>query len=120
MIPTSVGSAGLAEVLTQKKILAIASDVAGGTAVPFLGRELRCASGAPRFAMQTSSPVVIATSHQQADGSPRIRIHEPIEPGDFAEPADLLAEIMRRHEPAALAWPEAFDSPYGRLARDRD
>lgn len=115
MIPTSVGSAGLAEVLTQKKILAIASDVAGGTAVPFLGRELHCASGAPRFAIQTNSPVVVATSHRQADGSPRIRIHEPIEPGDFAEPADLLAEIMRRHEPAALAWPEAFDSPYTRL-----
>jgi lauroyl/myristoyl acyltransferase len=118
LIPTSVGSAGLADVLKQKQVLAIASDVAGGTAVQFLGRELRCASGAPRFAIQTNSPVVIATSHRQEDGSPRIQVHEPIEPGDFSEPADLLAEIMRRHEPAVLAWPEAFDSPYGRLGRD--
>jgi lauroyl/myristoyl acyltransferase len=115
LVSTGIGSAGLAEMLTQGEILAIASDVAGRTPVTFLGREVHLASGAPRLAMQTNSPVVLVTSHQTADGTPSIQVHEPIEPGGYTDPAVLLTEIMHRHEPAIIAWPEAFDSPYGRL-----
>ncbi|HET6152686.1 MAG TPA: hypothetical protein VFE15_07000 [Marmoricola sp.] len=115
LVSTAIGSSGLAEMLQQGEMLAIASDVAGRTPVTFLGREIHVASGAPRLAMQTNSPVVLVTSHQTADGGPSVHVHEPIEPGDFTDPADLLAEIMHQHEPAIVAWPEAFDSPYGRL-----
>lgn len=115
LVPASIGSKGMVELLEQGKTLAIASDVAGRNPVPFLGRELHIASGAARIAIQTNSPVVLVTSHRQADGSPSLQVHEPIEPSDFPDASDLLAEIMRRHEPAALAWPEAFDSPYTRL-----
>jgi len=117
LVSTTVGSAGLAALLEQGAILGIASDVAGRTPVQFLGRELLASFGAARLAVQTNSPVVLVTSHQRPEGSPSLQVHEPIEPGDFADPADLLAEIMRRHEPAVLAWPEAFDSPYARLGR---
>lgn len=115
LVPATIGTAGMVELLEKRAILAIASDVAGRTPVQFLGRELRGSFGAARIATQTTSPVVLVTSHRGADGSPWLQVHEPLEPGDFADPADLLAEVMRRHEPAVLAWPEAFDSPYGRL-----
>ncbi|RNL61234.1 hypothetical protein EFK50_17865 [Nocardioides marmoriginsengisoli] len=115
LVPATIGTAGMVELLEGGAILGIASDVAGRTPVQFLGRELRGAFGAARMATQTNSPVVLVTSHQGADGNPSLQVHEPLEPGDFADPGALLAEIMRRHEPAVLAWPEAFDSPYTRL-----
>lgn len=120
LVSTAIGSAGLAALLEKGEILGIASDVAGRTPVQFLGRELRASFGAARLAAQTNSPVVLVTSHRSADGSPALQVHEPIEPADFADPTALLAEIMRRHEPAVLAWPEAFDSPYGRLAQQAE
>lgn len=115
LVPATIGSAGMVELLEQRAVLAMASDVAGRTPVQFMGREMRGSFGAARIATQTNSPVVLVTSHRSADGSPSLQVHEPLEPGDFASPADLLAEIMRRHEPAVLAWPAAFDSPYTRL-----
>lgn len=117
LVPASVGTAGLAALLEQGEVVAIASDVAGRSPVQFLGREIPIASGAARLAVQTNSPVVLVTAHPQPDVGPSVQVHEPIDPADFADPADLLAEIMRRHEPAVLAWPEAFDSPYGRLGK---
>jgi lauroyl/myristoyl acyltransferase len=115
LVSAAIGTPGMVDLLENRAILGIASDVAGRTPVQFLGRELRGSFGAARMATQTSSPVVLVTSHRSPDGSPSLQVHEPLEPGDFADPADLLAEIMRRHEPAVLAWPEAFDSPYTRL-----
>jgi lauroyl/myristoyl acyltransferase len=115
LVPTTVGAAGMVELLKKQEIVGIASDVAGRSPVQFLGRELRIPSGAARMAIETNSPVVLVTSHRQPDGSPSVQVHEPLEPGGFTDPADLLAEIMRRHEPAVLAWPEAFDSPYTRF-----
>ncbi|MCW2784915.1 MAG: hypothetical protein JWP74_1432 [Marmoricola sp.] len=115
LVPATIGTAGMVELLEQRAILAIASDVAGRTPVRFMGRELRASFGAARIATQTNSPVVLVTSHLGSDGLPSLHVHEPLEPGDFADPADLLAEIMLRHESAVLAWPEAYDSPYSRL-----
>lgn len=115
LVPTTVGTAGMIDLLKQRATLAIASDVAGRTPITFLGRSMLGSFGAARIATETNSPVVLVTSHQGADGNPYLQVHEPMEPSDFAEPADLLAEIIRRHEPAVLAWPAAYDSPYVRL-----
>lgn len=116
LVPASVGTAGLVELLEKRAVLAIASDVAGRTPITFLGRSMLGSFGAARLATETNSPVVLVTSHRGADGNPWLQVHEPIEPSDFADPGDLLAEIIRRHEPAILAWPAAYDSPYRRLA----
>lgn len=116
LVPTTIGTAGMAGLLERGEIVAIASDVAGRTPITFLGRSMYGSFGAARLATETQVPVVLVTSHRGADGNPYVQVHEPIEPGDFAEPADLLAEIIRRHEPAVLAWPAAYDSPHGRLA----
>lgn len=115
LVPTTVGTAGMIELLEQRAVLAIASDVAGRTPVEFMGRPMLGSFGAARVAAATNSPVVLVTSHQGADGNPYLQVHAPLEPGDFADPGDLLAEIIRRHEPAVLAWPAAYDSPYLRL-----
>lgn len=116
LVSTEVGIAGMTAILENKESLLIASDVAGRTPITFLGREMTCSFGAALLAVRTNSPVVLLTFHQDADGESSIRLHEPIEPSDFAGPEELLAEIFRRHEPAVLAWPAAYDSPYGRLA----
>lgn len=119
MVSTAVGFAGMVELLENREILMIASDVAGRTPVKFLGRDLNCSFGAARLAVATNSPVVLATSHRDEAGNPFMRAHPPLEPGDFAGPAELLAEIFQRHEPALLEWPAAYDSPYGRLEAAR-
>ncbi|MFL6156657.1 MAG: hypothetical protein ACJ72D_11215 [Marmoricola sp.] len=115
LVPATIGTAGMVELLENRAILAIASDVAGRTPLQFLGRELRGSFGAARIATQTDAPVVVVTSHLGDDGNPRLQVHPPLEPSSFSDPADLLAAIMALHEPAVLAWPEAFDSPYTRL-----
>lgn len=110
------GAAKLVEHLEQRAVLALASDVAGRTKVTFLGREMLGSFGAARVAVETGSPVVHLTSHPDGKGGSFFRLHEPLEPSDFAGPEELLTEILLRHEPAVLAWPEAYESPYGRLA----
>jgi hypothetical protein len=110
------GAGRMVELLEQGEVLAIAFDVAGRTPIKFLGRDMLGSFGAARMAVQTNSPVVILSSHQGADGAmPWVQVHEPIEPSEFPDPSDLLAEIIRQHEPAVLAWPAAYDSPFSRL-----
>lgn len=115
LMSATEGAARMMEMLEQGEVLAIAFDVAGRTPIKFLGRDMLGSFGSARMAVQTNSPVVIITSHQGPDGLPYVQVHEPIEPSDFPDPADLLAEIIRQHEPAILAWPAAYDSPYSRL-----
>lgn len=115
LVPATIGTAGMLELMENKAVLAIASDVAGRTPVEFMGRTINGSFGAARLATQTNSPVVLVTSHRGPSGEPTLRVHEPLEPADFADPANLLQEIMNRHGEAVLAWPEAMDSPYSRL-----
>ncbi len=100
-------------------VMAIASDVAGRTPVRFLGRDLLGSFGAARVAALSDSPVVTVTAHREGGGS-YLQVHEPLEPRDFADPADLLAAMLRIHEPAVLAWPEALDQPLTRWGRPDD
>ncbi|MET3960905.1 lauroyl/myristoyl acyltransferase [Marmoricola sp. OAE513] len=109
------GTGPMIEILENGGVLAIAFDVAGRTPIKFLGRDMLGSFGMARLAVQTNVPVVIISSHKGADGLPYGRVHDAIEPSDFPDPADLLAEIIRRHEPAILEWPAAYDSPHSRL-----
>jgi lauroyl/myristoyl acyltransferase len=97
--------------------LAIASDVPGRTPVEFLGRPVLGSFGAARIAMLADAPVVLVTAHRDGDGGSYLRVHPPLEPRDFTDPAVLLAEILRRHGEAVLAWPEALDAPLARWGR---
>ncbi len=114
-IPTSteIGTKGIIELLAGGAVVAIATDVPGHTPVKFAGRELLGSFGAARLAMTTNSPVVLMTSERDDQGA-HVRLHEPMHPEDFDTPEALLGEIVSRHEPHVLAWPEATDIPTSR------
>jgi len=121
MVPTTGGTAAIVGAMRPGSVWAIASDVPGRTPVEFLGRKVLGSFGAARIAFLTDSPVVLVTSHRADPGldpglsaASRLQVHAPLEPRDFAGPAELLAEILRRHGEAVLAWPEALDNPRAR------
>lgn len=108
---TADGSAGLKELMVPGRVLAIASDVPSRSPVEFLGRRFRGSSGAARIAMSTDAPVTVVTSVRDGERSHHLQVHEPLDPRDFGSPEELLAEMLRIHGEAILAWPEATDNP---------
>ena len=110
---TEIGSAGIADLLRAGRIVCLAVDVAGRTPVTFLGRERRGSFGAARLATETNSPVVVMSAERDGDDV-SIRLSEPLEPADFADPRALLADVLARHEPAVRDFPEAYDQPVKR------
>lgn len=115
LIPAAGGTDAVVAALQPGVILCIASDVPGRTPVKFLGRDVLGSFGAARAATMANAPVALVTSHQDGQGGNYLQIHEPLEPGDFADPGDLLAEILRIQGEAVLAWPEALDFPLQRF-----
>ncbi|MCW2755047.1 MAG: hypothetical protein JWQ32_2458 [Marmoricola sp.] len=113
ILPAGDGTDSVVAKMKPGVTMAIASDVAGHTPVTFLGRQVLGSFGAARIAMLTNSPVTAVTSHRDGAGS-YLQVHEPLEPADYADPAELLAAILAVHEPAVLAWPEAVDQPLTR------
>jgi lauroyl/myristoyl acyltransferase len=122
IIVREAGTANIAAVLKPGVTLSIASDVPGRTAVTFLGRRVLGSSGTAHLSFSTNTPVAVITTHPTGPDSSHWRIHEPLEPTDFDAPLDMLTEILRIHEKAILAWPEAVDYPIGRwrIADDAD
>lgn len=110
LVPASEGTRGLIARLNDGQVLAIASDVPGGTTVPFAGRSAAVSSGAAWAATSANSPVVLMTQDRDDDG-PFVQIHEPIEPADFTGAPELLHRIVAHHEAAVLRWPEAAYHP---------
>ena len=104
------GSAGVRARLEAGQLVAIASDMPGRTEVDFLGRRRLGSFGAARLAHETGRPVLVVTSHRDAAGA-HFRVHAPLDPAEFANPRALLEQMLRLHEPAVLAWPEAYEEP---------
>jgi lauroyl/myristoyl acyltransferase len=114
IVQTQGGTETLAALLGPGQTMSIAPDFPGRTPVTFLGRRVLGSFGTPRLATMTNSQVVLATHRRDGDG-PYVQIHEPLEPGDYAGPTELLDDILRRHGEAILAWPEALESPTARF-----
>lgn len=113
LLPAEGGTDFIQSQLAPGMTMAIASDVPGHTEVTFLGRRVLASLGAALIATRTDSPVAVATYRR--DGDDRyIQIHEPLEPTDFDDPMALLKEILKPHEEAVLAWPEALEMPRAR------
>lgn len=110
LMSAEVGTAGIVERLESGEVIAAAIDVPGGSTASFAGRQVRCSSGPARAAFVAGAPVVVLTSHRGPDRS-YIRLSEPLLPEQFDSTEDLLAEMVRRHEGALLAWPEAAYIP---------
>lgn len=112
-VPAVGGTDHIQAQLRPGMTMAIASDLPGHTEVTFLGRRVLASYGAALMATRTNSPVVLATNHRDGDRD-YVQLHEPLEPQDFAQPLDLLHEILRRHGEAVLAWPEVLEMPRAR------
>lgn len=112
-VSAAVGTGGLLKLLGEGQVIAIASDVPGRTPVRFAGREVLGSFGAARLAAEAGSPVVVMTSEEDEDG-PVIRLHEPMDPSEFASPQALLEAMLAIHEDVVLRWPEATDLPLSR------
>ena len=110
LLPASVGTAGLVDELKRGRVVAAAIDVPGGSTSTFAGRDVKCSSGPARAAVMAGSPVVVLTSHREADSS-YIRLHEPLMPEDFGSVEELLERLVRVHEGPVMAWPEAAYIP---------
>ncbi len=113
--PAAKGSyARMRELLEEGAVVAIASDLPGSTPATFLGREIGVPSGAPRLAVETGALVVPLTAHRDGNFQ-RLEVGDPIDPAAFDDLHGVLAEILRRHEPAIRAWPEAVERPLRRF-----
>ncbi|MDT0202565.1 hypothetical protein [Nocardioides sp. AE5] len=116
LVSTAGGSQAVIDAMAPGVVMAMASDVPGQTEVEFLGQRVRGSFGAARIAALTDSQVVVATAERGGD-APYVQLHAPLEPGDFADPKDLLDAMLRLHEPAILAWPEALEDPGSRFGK---
>ena len=112
--PSTIGTDAIVSLLQPGAILTMASDLPGRTPMTFLGQDVLGSFGAVRIAAMTNTPVVLVTTRRDASGTSYFQVEEPLEPSDFADPRDLLDEILRIHGEAVLAWPEALDVPTAR------
>jgi len=115
-VSVSIGAEGIANLLREGNVVTIATDVPGSTPIRFAGRDLVGSFGAARVATMTGSPVVVATNEIDDDGTPLVRIHDPLDPGDFDTPRDLLERMLEIHQDVVLRWPEESDIPLSRWA----
>ena len=110
LLPVTRGTAGIVEELKRGGVVAVATDIPGGSEVTFAGRRVKCSSGAAHAAVRAEAPVVVMTSHRDGDGVV-IRLSEPIPPDPARNAPEILSEIVRQHERAVLQWPEAASNP---------
>ncbi|GAB3991759.1 lysophospholipid acyltransferase family protein [Nocardioides marmoraquaticus] len=113
LIDVAGGSRLIRERLVAGKAVMVAIDLAGHTPAHLFGRELHLSSGALRVAHELGSPVVVMTSRRP--GRPlqagTTVLSAPLDPLDHPEVETLHAEVVRRLEAGALAWPEAMHQP---------
>jgi lauroyl/myristoyl acyltransferase len=119
IFPATGGTDALATILQPGTSVVIASDVPGQTPVTWLGRKVLGSFGAANMAVMQNSQVVLVTARRDEAG-PYLQVHEPLEPADYADAHGLLADILRRHGEAVLAWPEAVEVPWARFGHIED
>lgn len=105
------GMAEIGQVLAEGRVISMATDVPGRSPMHFLGKDRTCSSGAARLAAGAGAYVVAITVRRDAQGKAYGQLSDPMDPRDFETPEALLEAMVRYHEDAVKAWPEAYDSP---------
>ncbi|MGH2872985.1 MAG: hypothetical protein ACRDL5_11060 [Solirubrobacteraceae bacterium] len=91
--------------------VAVAFDVAGSAATPFLGRSVALGGGPASLAFSTGAkvlPVVTERHGTRID----LRMIEPLDPADHPDLRSLRAAIARTFELLVLAKPEIVELPW--------
>lgn len=111
---SATGSFGrIVALLERGENVAIAIDMPGTTPVEILGRRVLVSGGIVKLALKTGAPIVPMTMHRRGRIA-TVRLEEPVEPAGFDGVEALTQELVRRHEPALHAWPEALEWPLQR------
>jgi lauroyl/myristoyl acyltransferase len=110
-VPVTLGYTGLRDLVLDGHTLGIAVDLPGSTRVRFVGRDLRCASGAARIAHETGTPVVLVLPRTTDGVGQELTVTEPLLPQRYPDAEALLQAILDGFEPSVLDWPEAYDWP---------
>jgi lauroyl/myristoyl acyltransferase len=119
LLDVAGGSAAIRKVLARGDAVCLATDVVGSTPIRFLGHDVHLASGGARIAFASNVPVVMVTSHRNPTAPGKcatLKVAAPLHPEEFAAPEDMLEAMVRHHELAILAWPEAAEYPQRRFA----
>ena len=101
----------LLELLAAGESVAIAFDVAGSAATPFLGRTVALAGGPATLAFKTKAMVLPAIPERRGTRID-LRLLPAIDPTDHRDPRSLRAAIAQTFEPVVLAHPETVELPW--------
>jgi lauroyl/myristoyl acyltransferase len=102
----------LARRLAANRVVSIAALPQGAKTcgAPFLGGELRVATGAPNLMLRTGARLLPVVTVREAPGRFLAVIEPPLEPGPAADRGqalkDLVAGLAARVEPHARRWPD--------------
>jgi len=110
LVDVREGTAGFIKRLARGEVVMIATDVPGTSAVTFAGRRVKCSSGVVWAARAANSPIVVVDTYRSGAGHV-VRFAPALMPDDYANPQDLLQDIVTQHEDAILAWPGASLMP---------
>lgn len=108
VIPADARPERFLELLAGGESIAIAFDVPGFAATPFLGRNLALGGGPATLALKTRArilPVFPERHGSRVD----LRLLEPLDPAEYSDPRSLRAAIAQTFEPLVVAHPECVE-----------
>lgn len=106
----ALGSDAVRERLRGGHSVVIAMDPPGRTHHRLFGRDVWMSSGGVHAAWDLDAPTIVMTQtpdrhDPKAQGT--VNLSEPLFPHDFPTVESMLQEIVRQHEAAIFAWPDA-------------
>jgi lauroyl/myristoyl acyltransferase len=108
LIPNNIPPERLIELVESGASVAIAFDVPGSAATPFLGRSVAISGGPATLAFRTKVkvlPVITERHGTRID----LRMLEPLDPAGYRDLRSLRVAIARTYEPFVLAKPEIVE-----------
>jgi lauroyl/myristoyl acyltransferase len=108
LIPADARPARLLELLESGQSVAIAFDVPGWAATPFLGRDVALAGGPATLAIKAKAKLLPVIPER--DGTHiHLSLLPPLDPVDYTDPRSLRAAIAGAFEPFVVERPETVE-----------
>jgi lauroyl/myristoyl acyltransferase len=113
MFAAKGGMDHMRELLSDGKVIALASDLPGSLPFTMLGRRVSGGSGAARLAHELDVPLLPVTAWKRGTLQ-SYTVGTPIEPGELGDLEGIQQAIADAHAPAIMAWPEGLMAPFER------
>jgi len=111
LVPSNGRPSRLLDLLHAGESVALAFDVPGWAATPFLGRMVALGGGPATLAAKAKARVLPVTVHRHG-ARLDLSFLPPLDPATIGDPMSLRAEIARTFEPIVLAHPETVELPW--------